>query len=88
MPFVNLEIARDDEELVELAVKAYRGALEKHSRETLPLDWAMTQNNLGNALHYVGRLGRGIPSAFNQAVDAYHAALEECTASACLLVGR
>ncbi len=28
---------------------AYRAALEERTRERVPLDWAMTQNNLGNA---------------------------------------
>ena len=32
------------------AVAAYRAALQEHTRERVPLDWAMTQNNLGNAL--------------------------------------
>jgi hypothetical protein len=30
------------------AVKAYRDALEEWTRERVPLQWAMTQNNLGN----------------------------------------
>ncbi len=29
---------------------AYRDALKERTRERVPLDWAMTQNNLGNAL--------------------------------------
>ena len=29
---------------------AYRAALEEQTRERVPLDWAQTQNNLGNAL--------------------------------------
>ena len=32
------------------AVAAYRAALTEYTRERVPLDWAMTQNNLGNAL--------------------------------------
>jgi Tetratricopeptide repeat len=32
------------------AVAAYRAALEERTRERVPLQWAMTQNNLGNAL--------------------------------------
>ena len=35
---------------LEEAVAAYRAALEEWTRERVPLDWAMTQNNLGNAL--------------------------------------
>ena len=29
---------------------AFREALEGYTRVRVPLDWAMTQNNLGNAL--------------------------------------
>ena len=35
---------------LEEAVAAYRAALEEWTRERVPLDWATTQNNLGNAL--------------------------------------
>jgi hypothetical protein len=35
---------------LEEAVTAYREALQERTREQVPLDWAMTQNNLGNAL--------------------------------------
>ena len=35
---------------LEEAVAAYRAALEERTRERVPLDWATTQNNLGNAL--------------------------------------
>ena len=31
------------------AVEAYRDALKERTRERVPLQWAMTQNNLGNA---------------------------------------
>ena len=34
---------------------AYREALKERTRERVPLDWAMTQNNLGNALSMLGR---------------------------------
>ena len=40
---------------LEEAVAAYRAALEERTRERVPLDWAMTQNNLGNALVALGR---------------------------------
>jgi tetratricopeptide (TPR) repeat protein len=36
------------------AVATYRAALEERTRERVPLDWAMTQNNLGNALQALG----------------------------------
>jgi hypothetical protein len=35
-------------------VVAYRAALEERTRERVPLDWAMTQNNLGSALRSLG----------------------------------
>ena len=35
---------------LEEAVAAYRAALEEWTRERVPSDWAMTQNNLGEAL--------------------------------------
>ena len=35
---------------LEQAVAAYRGALKERTRERVPLDWAMTQNNLGTVL--------------------------------------
>ena len=37
-------------ERLEQAVAAYQAALEERTRERVPLDWATTQNNLGNAL--------------------------------------
>jgi hypothetical protein len=33
---------------LEEAVAAYRDALKERTRERVPLDWAGTQNNLGN----------------------------------------
>ncbi len=42
---------------LEEAVAAYRAALEERTRERVPLDWAMTQNNLGAALQDARRAG-------------------------------
>ena len=39
---------------LEEAVAAYRDALREYTCERVPLDWAMTQNNLGNALATLG----------------------------------
>jgi hypothetical protein len=36
-------------------VAAYRAALQERTRERVPLDWAGTQNNLGNALKDLGQ---------------------------------
>ena len=35
---------------LEQAVDAFRDVLQEWTRERMPLDWARTQNNLGNAL--------------------------------------
>ena len=63
------------------AVAAYRQALEVYTRETLPQQWAMTQNNLGIALRDQGiRTGgeRGT-QLLAEAVAAYRQALEVYT---------
>ena len=57
---------------------AYRAALEEYRREGVPLDWAMTQNNLGNALYTLGERESGT-TRLEEAVAAYRAALEERT---------
>jgi tetratricopeptide (TPR) repeat protein len=56
-------------------VTAYREALKEYTRERVPLQWAMTQNNLGNALTRLGERESGT-ARLEQAVEAYHAALE------------
>ena len=47
-------------------------------RERVPLDWAMTQNNLGNALATLGERESGT-ARLEEAVAAFRAALEERT---------
>jgi len=47
-------------------------------RERVPLDWATTQNNLGNALWRLGERESGT-ARLEQAVAACRAALEERT---------
>ena len=44
----------------------------------MPLDWAKTQLNLGNALHRLGER-EGRTERLEEAVSAYRAALEEFT---------
>ena len=56
-------------------MSAYRAALEEYTRERVPLDWAATQNNLGNALRSLGERENST-ERLEQAVDAYHAALD------------
>ena len=45
---------RENLERLEEAIAAYREALKDRTRERLPLEWAGTQNNLGNALAILG----------------------------------
>ena len=52
--------------------------LQELTRERVPLDWAMTQNNLGNALARLGERESGT-ARLEEAVAAYRAALEERT---------
>ena len=61
---------------LEEAVEAYRSALEERTRERVPLDWAGTQMNLGNALRTLGERESGT-ARLEEAVEAYRAALEE-----------
>jgi tetratricopeptide (TPR) repeat protein len=59
------------------AVNAFRAALQEYTRDRVPLDWAMTQNNLGYALRVLGE--RGDDKALSDAVTAFRAALQERT---------
>ena len=67
----------DNDALAE-AVQAYRAILERRPRQDVPLDWAMTQNDLGNALQALGERESGTVR-LEAAVAAYEAALEEWT---------
>ena len=63
---------------MQAAIKAYEAALQEWTQERVPLDWAMTQNNLGNALQTLGaREGDG--QRLQAAIKAYEAALQERT---------
>src|SRR5215471_19329414 len=53
---------------------AYRAALEEMTRDRVPLDWAWTQNNLGNALRTLGERGSGT-ARLGEAVAAFDACL-------------
>lgn len=48
------------------------------TRERVPLDWARTQNNLGNALQSLGERESGT-GRLEEAVAAYRSALQEYT---------
>ena len=46
---------KGDSNALRESIQTYRDALKEYTRERVPLDWAMTQNNLGNALRTLGR---------------------------------
>jgi tetratricopeptide (TPR) repeat protein len=52
--------------------------LKERTRERVPLDWAVTQINLGNALQTLGERESGT-IRLERAVAAYRAALKEST---------
>ncbi|MBX3334366.1 MAG: hypothetical protein KF876_09590 [Nitrospira sp.] len=60
------------------AVKAYRASLTVYTKEQLPQYWAITQNNLGNALNEqsVRTGGKEGKELMRQAINAYGLALE------------
>jgi len=60
------------------AVDSYQSALIALPRERVPLDWAATQNNLGNALQTLGERESGT-AGLEEAVAAYREALKEWT---------
>jgi hypothetical protein len=57
------------------AVAAYRATLSECTREHLPMQWAMTQTNLGTALWAWGERD-GDSARLEAAVAAYRAGLE------------
>jgi tetratricopeptide (TPR) repeat protein len=61
-----------------VAIATWRAALEELTRDRVPLDWAVTQNNLGNALWTLGARESGT-ARLEEAVAAYRAALQEWT---------
>ena len=52
---------------------AYHAALGEYTRDRVPLDWASTQNNLGNTLARLGER-ESDTERLEQAVAAYRAA--------------
>ena len=61
-------------EAAKRAVTAYREALQERTREQVPLDWAMTQYNLGNALGALGERERRT-ARLEEAATAFDACL-------------
>ena len=60
------------------SITIWRKTLQLTTRDRVPLDWAQTQNNLGNALAALGERESGTVR-LEEAVLAYRAALEERT---------
>ena len=60
------------------ALEVYHQALADLPRARVPFDWAVTQNNLGNALQALGKWEAGT-ARLEASVTAYRAALEELT---------
>ena len=69
---------RGDNAALRGAIEVYGRAILDYPRERVPLDWAMTQNNLGNALRALGERESGT-ARLEEAVAAYRAAQEEQT---------
>ena len=57
-----------------VAITIYHTALQERTRERVPLQWAMTQNNLGNALQRLGNRESGT-GRLEEAVAAFDACL-------------
>jgi tetratricopeptide (TPR) repeat protein len=69
---------RGDNDALNNSIQLYRQILEETTRERVPLDWAMTQHNLGNALKALGERQSGT-AQLEAAIAAYRAVLEELT---------
>lgn len=70
------KVNETDTARLEQATAAYRSALEALPRQQAPLQWAETQNNLGNILVALGSREPGT-AHFEEAAAAFRAALEE-----------
>ena len=70
------------------AVAAYREALKEWTRERVPLHWAMTQNNLGNALSRLGERESGTARAGGGGCGLSRSPEGNARASACRSTGR
>jgi tetratricopeptide (TPR) repeat protein len=69
---------RGDNARLASAIAYYKKALTIWTRDKVPLKWAMTQNNLGEALRVLGERESGT-ARLEEAVAAYRAALLEYT---------
>ncbi len=69
---------KGDNAALKEAIRLFRQVLHQLNREADPLDWATTQNNLGNALTSLGERESGT-ARLEEAVAAYREALQEYT---------
>ena len=69
---------RGDNPALRRSIEVLRSVLKEQNRDRVPLDWAVTQNNLGIALATLGERESGT-ARLEEAVAAYRAALEEWT---------
>jgi tetratricopeptide (TPR) repeat protein len=69
---------RGDYAALKQSIDTGRLVLQQRPRARVPLDWAVTQNNLGIALQTLGERESGT-ARLQEAVAAYRAALEEWT---------
>jgi tetratricopeptide (TPR) repeat protein len=69
---------RGDNAALEGSIQTWQLVLQLRPRDRVPLDWAQTQNDLGNALETLGGRESGT-ARLEEAVAAFHAALEERT---------
>ena len=67
-----------DNDALRTSIERFRRLIEMTPRERVPLEWARTQNNLGNALERLGERESGT-ARLNEAVGAYREALKEQT---------
>jgi tetratricopeptide (TPR) repeat protein len=67
---------RGDNAALQASIEVYGRVLAEYPRERVPLQWAMTQMNLGTALTDLGERESGT-ARLKEAVAAYRAALEE-----------
>lgn len=73
-----LGVRESGNDTLNAAVSAIRAALQEWTRDRVPLDWALAQNDLGTALARLGERESGTES-LNAAIAAFRAALEELT---------
>ena len=84
----------EDRRRSEAEIAAYRKALQENTRERAPLEWAATQLNFGETLSCLSGgdsiLGKGesATAELEEAVAAFHQALQERTRARAAWLGR